>query len=168
MRYKPAPRGKGPSPHFSWQEVINNSGYPAVPIGPFLSPSGKITTPRINSRRHAKNMERLRTEVNRHRRDHLMPPTGINVLSWARSHEHNLAVGGAADSRHLYFDACDISLQEIQRLMPWNTGRTEFDTICNSIFKKGGFGTYPGGNRHVDSRGSRARWSTWVPGKRDT
>ena len=111
-------------------------------------------------------MEALRSQVNLARGRHKLKPTGISVLSWARSYEHNLAVGGAGNSQHLYFDACDISLQEIQRLCPWNGGHNDFDKIANNIFHSGGFGTYPGGNRHVDSRGYRARWSTWTPGRR--
>lgn len=168
MRYLPAPRGKGPSRHYTWGEVIGHgrSGYPRMPAGPFKIPGGRIVLPRSSARRHAANMEKLRDKVNERRHKHGLAPTGIRVLSWARSYQHNLAVGGASNSQHLYFGACDIALQEIDRLMPWGGGRAEFDMVANVIFKKGGFGQYPGGNRHVDSRGYRARWTSWTPGRR--
>jgi uncharacterized protein YcbK (DUF882 family) len=111
-------------------------------------------------------MERLRTQVNRLRSDHGLRATGITVLSWARSWQHNIDVGGASNSQHLYFDACDISLAEIERLCPWRHGRIDFDRVAGLVFRSGGFGTYPGGSRHVDSRGYRARWSSFVPLRR--
>lgn len=168
MRYLPQPRTKGPSPNFSWGEVVGHgqSGYPKIPLGPIKMPNGKWAFPRSSARTHAANLEKLRAKINERRLRHGLKPTGIHILSWARSYEHNLAVGGAADSQHLYFKACDISLQEIDRLMPWGGGRAEFDAIANVIFSQGGFGQYPGGNRHVDSRGYRARWTSWVPGRR--
>jgi uncharacterized protein YcbK (DUF882 family) len=166
MRYLPPPL-RPPSAHFNWGEVIGNgrSGYPKVPLGPFKLPNGKWVFPRTRARVHAANMEKLRTRVNLRREMHNLPATGINVLSWARSWEHNRAVGGAADSQHLYFGACDISLQEIERLYPWRGGTKDFDIDANTIFATGGLGQYPGGNRHVDSRGYRARWTSWVPGR---
>lgn len=151
---------------FTWGEVLKNSGYPPgmCPFGPFRTFSGKtVATPRRNAVRHARNMDRLRTQVNAARIKHGLKPMGLSPISWARSPRHNHDVGGASDSRHLYMDACDISVQHIRNLMPWNGGTVEFDQICNRIFVKGGFGTYPGGSRHVDSRGYRSRWTTWVP-----
>src|SRR5262245_63552382 len=108
MRYKPPPRGKGPSPHFTWGEVIGNgkSGYWMVPAGPFKLQNGNWVTPRVTARKHAANMEKLRDGINKAREKHKLKPTGISILSWARSWEHNLEVQGAANSRHLYFDAC--------------------------------------------------------------
>lgn len=156
-----------PSPHFTWREVIGNgrSGYERVPYGPTPVGHGRIlATPRINARKHALNLERLRSAVNEVRRAHGYKPTEIYVLSWARSYEHNKAVGGARDSQHLYFLATDIALAEIVRLCPWSGGRQTFDQLADRVFAAGGFGTYPGGNRHVDSRGWRARWSSFTPG----
>lgn len=168
MRYRPAPAGRGPSPHFTWAEVIGagKSGYPAVPLGPFRLPNGRWVTPRVSARKQAHRMELLRGGVNRLRADHDLPATGIAVLSWARSWQHNLDVGGAGDSRHLHFDACDIALAEIDRLCPWRGGRESFDLVANLVFALGGFGQYPAGNRHVDSRGYRARWTSFVPLRR--
>lgn len=137
-----------------------------MPLGPFRHPNGRWVFPRASARKHAAQLEKLRTEINRRRAQHHLKPTGINILSWARSWKHNLDVGGAGNSQHLYFQATDISIQEITRLMPWPGGHAEFDRIAGGIFSKGGFGTYPAGNRHVDSRGFRARWSSFVPGRR--
>ena len=107
-------------------------------------------------------MEQVRAAVNELRRAHDLKPTGINVLSWARSWNHNIEVHGAEDSQHLYFRACDISLGEIQRLCPWTGGTHFFDGVLNAVYSRGGVGTYPAGNRHCDCRGYRARWSSFV------
>lgn len=160
MRWFPPP--KPPSEHFTWAEVIRNSGYSRVPLGPLRLPNGKWVTPRVNARTQARLMEDVRANVNQLRRSHGLRPTGINVLSWARSWEHNKAVGGARDSQHLYFRACDLSLQEIVRLCPWRNGRRDFDAILATVYARGGVGYYPAGNRHCDCRGYRARWSSFV------
>lgn len=155
----PTPRNP-PSPHFSWSEVVAKSGYSYLPFGPTAIGNGRVVmTPRINARRHALNLERLRSAVNEARRLKGYEPTGIRINSWARSFAHNLAVGGASNSQHLYFLATDISLQEIERLCPWASGRATFDDLLDRIFKDGGVGLYPAGNRHCDSRGHRARWT---------
>ena len=154
-----------PSAHFTWAEVIRNSGYSRVPLGPMRLPNGKWVTPRANARTQAAMMEKVRTAVNEARRVRNLKPTGINVLSWARSWEHNKAVGGAFDSQHLYFTATDIDLAEIIRLCPWEGGRATFAQLLETVFAAGGVGLYPAGNRHCDSRGYRARWTAFVPGK---
>lgn len=151
-----------PSPHFAWAEVLARSGYDRLPYGPTPIGRGRmVLTPRLNARRHAANLEKLRELVNRERHRHGLQPTGIHVLSWARSYRHNADVGGAADSRHLYFDATDLGREEIARLMPWASGAAEFDAILEGVFAHGGVGSYPGGNRHCDSRGYRARWPSF-------
>jgi hypothetical protein len=147
--------------HFSWHEVLNKSWYTALPA-PFRLPNGNMCHPRRDAARHAKNLERLRGGVNKERKKHGLAPTGIVVFSWARSWPKNADVGGARDSQHLYFRATDHTLQEIDRLCPWSGGRADFDRIANEVFKQGGVGLYPGGNRHLDSRGYRARWSSWT------
>jgi uncharacterized protein YcbK (DUF882 family) len=160
MLYVP-PR-RPPSPHFTWAEVIRNSGYDRVPLGPMRLPNGGIVTPRANARMQARKLEQVRAHINVMRADHGLNLTGLNILSWARSWEHNKAVGGAKDSQHLYFRACDISLQEIERLCPWRGGRADFERIIQQVYWKGGVGDYAAGNRHVDCRGYRARWTSYV------
>ena len=128
MRWLPPTRPL--SPHFKWSEVTRNSGYSRLPFGPTPIGLGRIVlTPRRNAREHAVNLERLRSGVNRERAARGFKPTVLNVLSWARSYEHNRKVGGASNSQHLYFKATDISVQEIDRLCPWNGGRMVFDSI---------------------------------------
>lgn len=149
-----------PSPHFTWAEVNAHSGYRYLPFGPTAIGNGRLVmTPRRNAKRHAQRLEQVRAQVNAARTRRGFKPTGLHVLSWARSFEHNRTVGGARNSRHLYFDATDISVQEIDRLMPWHGGRRDFDAILESVFANGGVGLYPAGNRHCDSRGTRARWT---------
>jgi len=160
MRWLPPLRP--PSAHFTWAEVIHNSGYSRVPLGPLRLPNGKWVTPRANARTQAAMMEQVRTAVNAERVKRDLKPTGISVLSWARSWEHNKAVGGAKDSQHLYFRACDISIGEINRLCPWTGGAHFFDGVLNAVYSRGGIGTYPAGNRHCDCRGYRARWSSFI------
>ena len=60
---------KPPSPHFSWVEVIGNSGYARVPLGPTPIGLGRIVlTPRRNAIKHAANLERLRSRGLGHKR----------------------------------------------------------------------------------------------------
>lgn len=161
IRYKPQPTKKL-STHFNWSEVFAKSGYPGIPLGPMRLPNGDWVKPRVNAKTHARNLEKLRTALNAERAKRGLPETGIAINSWARSWEHNKEVGGAFKSQHLYFKATDITKEEVARICPWKGGPTDFDKIANEIFKDGGFGQYPGGARHVDSRGYRSRWSSFV------
>lgn len=150
------------SPHFTWDEVVARSGY-TRPLPKRISlPNGKSFDPRRNARRHAANLERLRAAINAERAKHGLKPAGIPINSWARSWQHNIDVGGARDSQHLYFLATDITRETVRRLCPWKGGSYDFDRITSEVFGDGGFGTYPAGARHVDSRGYRARWSSWT------
>lgn len=137
-----------PSKHYSWREV-DPHGF------------GMPLRVRIKAVRQAQAMEKLRTAVNLERKKHGLKETGIHVLSWYRPEWYNRKIGGASRSQHIQGDACDISLAEIGRLMPWKGGRARFDQICNRLFAGGGFGQYPGGSRHVDTRGYRARWTSF-------
>lgn len=96
------------------------------------------------AQRHAANLERLRHELG---------DRPISFLSWYRTPAHNAAEGGASESRHLFADGTDLSRQEVERL-----GEERFERAAEKVFAQGGFGRYPSGSRHVDSRGSRARW----------
>ena len=80
-------------------------------------------------------------------RERVGEPVYIN--SGIRCPEHNEAVGGAKDSRHLYGDAADIRC----------VGKTpeQLYAIADEIFHDGGVGLYDWGI-HVDDRGHRARW----------
>lgn len=97
---------------------------------------------RAGCQRHAFQLERLR---------HKLGDRPLSVLSWYRTPAWNARCGGASQSRHMKADATDFTREEVAR-------HPGFDQIADEIFAEGGFGTYPSGSRHVDSRGTRARW----------
>lgn len=155
-------RNKYVTPNFTWDEVVRKSGYTRpLPRVVRLPNGSRPFFPRANARRHARALELLRKRINAERKKHGLAPTGIRINSWARSWQHNKEVGGAINSQHLYFLATDITREEVRRLTPWDNGKS-FDRIADSVFGSGGFGSYPAGARHVDSRGWRARWSSWT------
>jgi hypothetical protein len=57
------------------------------------------------------------------------------------------------NSRHLSADGTDITVQTVNSF-----GAARFDRACDKVYANGGFGRYSSGSRHVDSRGSKARW----------
>lgn len=97
------------------------------------------------ARDHAFNLERLR---------HAIGDRPVRILSWYRTPSYNKKVGGASQSQHMQACATDHSQQ-------WVAGIKNFDRIANRVFRRGGFGQYPGGSRHLDSRGRRARWTSY-------
>lgn len=122
------------SPHFERIEAAcHDAASTAVP--------GNLRT---NAQRQGFNLERLRHELG----DKPLP-----ALSWFRTPSHNTAVGGASQSRHMQADAADFTTQTVNGF-----GAAKFDAACDKIYANGGFGSYPSGSRHVDSRGSKARW----------
>lgn len=122
------------SPNFTRKEArCNDAANTPVP--------GKL---RANAQRQAFNLERLRHELG---------GKPLPILSWYRTPAHNAAVGGASQSRHMQADATDFTTQTVNSF-----GATKFDSACDRIYSNGGFGRYPSGSRHSDSRGSRARW----------
>lgn len=124
------------APHFTLSDA---SGAPRNPLGTDV-PSGLVK----KAQRHA-----FRLEILRHRLgDHPMP-----ILSWYRNPRHNASVGGVSNSQHLRAVATDFTNEFINSI-----GRARFDREANKIFSKGGFGHYPSGSAHTDSRGFRARW----------
>ena len=98
-------------------------------------------------------------------RDHIARP--ITIVSGQRLRDHNDAVGGAPDSRHLPpqerangasggvaadFRVAGYSTAELHRLYLWLDARA-------SDLGIGGLEFYPkGGFIHVDTRPNRARW----------
>lgn len=125
------------SPHFSYREAASKDGQ-AIP-----------RRLRTQARNHAFKLERLRHELG---------DVSIPITSWYRSPAHNRVVGGAAKSKHMDAIAVDIPVAFVQR-------HKNFDMIADRIFREGGMGSYPGGARHVDSRGIKARWTTFTPGR---
>jgi uncharacterized protein YcbK (DUF882 family) len=84
---------------------------------------------------------------------HALDDQPLPILSWYRTPAHNSAVGGASQSRHMQADAADFTVQTVEGF-----GSGRFDSACEKVFANGGFGRYPSGSRHGDTRGSRARW----------
>lgn len=152
---------KIPGTSFTYGEVVHRSGATALPTRAFKLPNGKKVTPYKNTIIQARNLQRLRNKINAERKRRGLKPTGMNLNSWWRTWKHNGEVGGARDSQHLYLLASDITHQETVRLTPWDYGAT-FNDMAGEVYSKGGFGEYPSGARHVDSRGWRARWTTWA------
>lgn len=98
-------------------------------------------------RDHAFKLERLR---------HAVGDRPIPIISWYRHPAYNRRVGGASRSQHINAIATDIPREWVSRV-----GRRKVLAEANRIFYNGGLGTYPWGAIHVDSRGWRARWSSY-------
>ena len=75
----------------------------------------------------------------------------LRVNSGLRCRQWNQIQDGAANSRHLYGDACDLGKPE------GYTVNQMFDTAEDIIGSAGGVGAYNWGI-HIDKRGSKARW----------
>lgn len=123
------------TPHFRLSEAACSDGTPV--------PRSTIA----RARRHAFRLERLR---------HAIGDQPIETLSWYRSPAHNAAVGGASQSRHMDAWATDHDKAWVDRV-----GRARVRMAAERIWGDGGVGTYPSGSMHFDSRGSRARWSSF-------
>jgi hypothetical protein len=123
------------SPHFTKEEARCKDGtyVPASLAG--------------NASRVAFKLEKLR---------HKLGDRSIPILSWYRSPSHNAAVGGASQSRHMSADAVDIPSSFVQ-----SVGTSRFDYWANRVWWNGGYGQYPSGSRHGDTRGYRARWTSF-------
>ena len=78
-------------------------------------------------------------------RDYLRKPIIIN--SAYRCENHNKAIGGAPESRHVQGDATDIRIEGLEPEI--------LADICENIFD--GIGRYDTFT-HCDSRGKKARW----------
>lgn len=137
------------TPHFSWAEMADTRG-PQVPR--HLRP---------NAIRHAWNLERFRHKLAAHAKRRHRRFSGVSIDGPYRTVEHNLEIGGATDSQHLYADATDHFQGQVTR---WGqeTGlsRAEILRIAESLFR--GVGNENSGTLHLDSRtGPIARFVTW-------
>ncbi len=72
------------------------------------------------------------------------------VTSGYRCPAHNKAVGGAANSQHLYGKAADVTCPDVSPGQLYD--------ILEPLFPDGGAGLYPG-FVHVDIRDEKARWT---------
>ncbi len=102
---------------------------------------------RVNCQRHAFNLERFRKEVG---------SISLPILSGYRHRAYNDRIGGARSSQHIRATATDFSVQTVNKV-----GRRRFFAAAEKVFHNGGVGQYPAGSSHLDSRGYRARWSSF-------
>ena len=81
-------------------------------------------------------------------------PNGFRITSLTRCHMHNVSVGGARDSLHLYGRAADLAPVNITLY------RLISAAMTSPCFEIGGIGLYPEfGIIHVDIRPRPARWA---------
>jgi uncharacterized protein YcbK (DUF882 family) len=87
----------------------------------------------------------------------------IQVLSGYRCPAHNAEVHGAVNSQHKYARAADIDVPG-KTLATKKKNQAKLMKAAESVpaFRNGGIGVYPSGALHVDRRGWRARWSSWI------
>lgn len=103
---------------------------------------------RPKARNHAFKLERLRHGLGGH---------PVQITSWYRTKRWNNVVGGARNSKHIQAIATDHPAAYVDKI-----GRDNFLKIAGQIFKNDGVGVYPNGAVHLDSRGYKARWNSWV------
>lgn len=101
-----------------------------------------------HARDHYFRMEKLR---------HALGDVPIPVMSGYRTDSYNRQIHGAKASRHVHADATDVDKSWVEKV-----GRQRVQHAAEVIFADGGVGTYPAGSMHFDSRGYRARWSSFV------
>lgn len=87
----------------------------------------------------------------------------FTIVNGHRHPKYNSKVGGASRSRHIFGEAVDISVGDINQDGIANIADKEIvlDILENKVIKdSGGIGRYPHSSRaiHYDTRGYRARW----------
>lgn len=123
------------SPHYTRHEWACHNGV------------GVSDSLRCNAQRAAFKLEQFRHELG---------DKPLGAISYYRTPAYNSQIGGASNSRHTYADAADFSTQLVNSI-----GRSKFLRIANRLYRNGGVGIYPSGSVHVDTRGYKARWSSW-------
>lgn len=85
-----------------------------------------------------------------------------------RTKARNIAVGGASDSRHVHADAADFFVAQVDGWVAHGRGnggprsRGDVLRLASRTFYNGGLGNENSGTLHVDARGFKARFVTWV------
>lgn len=92
-------------------------------------------------------------------------PDGFKVNHGFRTPRHNEDVGGAGQSRHLYGEAVDMTILDINGDGKYSVADKEIvlDILEKTVISSGGgIGLYPGTRTvHMDVRGYRARWDSY-------
>lgn len=129
------------TPHFTLAEAASKDG---VPI-----PRSMLAA----ARNHAFNLEQVR---------HATGDRPVPILSFYRSPARNAAVGGAKSSWHMKAVATDHPKSWADSVRYAGlVGERACDALAERFFSNGGYGDYPGGSVHFDSRGFRARWTSF-------
>ena len=133
------------TPHFTWSEFACHDPQ-RTPVPPEL---------RANTIRLCWLLEKLR---------HQLGDISLNIESGYRTTAWNVHVGGAQNSRHTFADAADFVSTEVDRWIAAGTAknRDEVLAIANRVFASGAVGNENSGTLHLDARGWRARFVTWV------
>jgi uncharacterized protein YcbK (DUF882 family) len=115
-------------------------------IHEFASKCGRPTpeSVKINLQRLANNLQVLRDHVGR----------SITINSGYRSPEHNRAIKGAVNSRHVIGDAADIV---VSGMTPAQVAATIEQLISEGKMQQGGLKAYAT-FCHYDCAGTRRRW----------
>lgn len=140
------------TPHFSWASYACSDGTP-------VPQSLRANAIRLH----------WRLEILRHR----LGDQAMVVDGPYRTRQRNRQVGGASDSRHVHADGADFFLAQVDR---WAAGirrpgeslaaaRSRVVAIASKTFYAGGLGNEGSGTLHVDQRGTRVRFVTWVAGR---
>ena len=136
------------TPHFTWSEfACKDPQKTAVPA--------KL---RANTVRLCWLLEKMR---------HKLGDVPMTIESGYRTPEWNKHVGGAPDSRHTHADAADFFSGQIDGWIAQGSASNRGDVlaIAERIFASGGVGNETSGTLHVDARGWKARFVTWIAAK---
>jgi hypothetical protein len=133
------------TPNFAWTEFACHDPQ-RTPVPPEL---------RANTIRLCWLLETLRHELG---------DVPMSIESGYRTQAWNKHVGGAADSRHTHGDAADFLAGQIDHWCGHGTvpNRAAVVAIASRIFSSGGVGNETSGTLHVDARGWKARFVTWI------
>jgi hypothetical protein len=137
------------TPHFTWPSYACTDGTP-------VPKSLRGNAVRLH----------WRLELMRHR----LGDVAMTVDGPYRTCAKNTQVGGASDSRHVHADAADFFKSQVDRWAEHirkrsetlGQARTRVVAIASRTFYNGGVGNENSGTLHVDARGVRARFVTWI------
>jgi len=99
---------------------------------------------------------------------HRMGDVSMTVDGPYRTLRKNRAVGGAGNSRHTYADAADFFSVQVDRWVRQSStlrSRSDVLKIADRTFYNGGVGNETSGTLHVDARGYKSRFVSWVAGR---
>lgn len=108
-------------------------------------------------------LRKLAVQLEAFRREYGKP---VKIVSGYRCVEHNKEVNGAVDSQHLHARAADIHVPNRGDAKMKNQREMLAAAERVPAFKNGGIGVYPNGGLHLDRRGWRARWNSWIGQKK--